>query len=269
MQLDQAVSLLCGVREPDASSTSRIAVMYLSACVRSGGDELASRLDVSVQAASLISQLQSSKDCDKWEASCDLLNNIKFDLLAAAYTGSEINLPNVSYGDTSDDRFIIADTVRFLLNYKPTSTDKRKAASLLKAYPVLDRLNGKSTFAPSRSDFFNKWARYKRFAPFIFVDEYVYGGRMTVDPTRQSFVVDLERLSAPSMPYTRFFGQVRSVEARLRQILFKRKGDNITFLNIPDRIRQVVVPDFVLPVEIYRVVSRQVRSRREKERDFD
>jgi hypothetical protein len=120
--------------------------------------------------------------------------------------------------DRYDMPRLIADTVRFLLAWKPETTNRRKAASLSKAHKLIEA--GQFAHQPiSWRHFIEQWGYYKSCASLHYVNEYLLRGRLNLHPGSAKFTADVDKLLKDNKTFQIAFGQAKFIQSRLHALL--------------------------------------------------
>lgn len=137
-----------------------------------------------------------------------------------------------------------ADLVRFLLTFRTKDLDKRKRASLGKAWEFINKHGG---FVKGQFGFGKKawcstsghqliWRDYKRSAPFQCVRFHSSKLDWYLDPRQPDFLDRLIATAACEQDLTTFFREARDVQERLRAVIDERAMTAEDVLLLPSEL---------------------------------
>ncbi|WP_192215248.1 hypothetical protein [Methylobacterium bullatum] len=155
-----------------------------------------------------------------------------------------VSLPlfwDVGYYDGYNDCIYAADVVRFMLTFNSKDDDKRKKASLGKAWEFINKHGGyvKGKFGFGRTEWTsisnhsNIWRAYKKSA--VFQCARYHGTRFDwyIDPRQPLFLDSLIQTALRQKEITTYFGEALGFQERLRIVLDGRSMSNDDFFLFP------------------------------------
>ncbi|WP_267427850.1 hypothetical protein [Methylobacterium sp. GC_Met_2] len=137
-----------------------------------------------------------------------------------------------------------ADVVRFLLTFKPKSEDKRKRASLGKAWEFINKHGGfvRGNFGRDRKDWCSisnhqvLWRRYKRSAPLQCARFHGAKFDWYLDPRQPDFFQRLSATAARKQELKTFFSAALHFQLELKAIIDRRSMAANDFFQFPDML---------------------------------
>jgi hypothetical protein len=144
----------------------------------------------------------------------------------------------------------IADAVHFLLWYKPKTNDKRKRASLNRAYHFMavEGFRGKSI--NSWRSFLNLWQKHQHAAGLIYAADYLVDESWIIDPMQSGFVSHVKALTDKAA-VIRLLSHAKAVEQALSTILHPKTQRRIKPAAIPASIPAAVLEPVTLREAVY------------------
>lgn len=178
-----------------------------------------------------------------------LRRNLNIGTLSDLLLGRVIDQPDfelfAEYGDDYHEYPYIADVVKFLLWYEHGSTDKRKQASLQKAYFFLMK-EGFSHWAHfSRRYFIEQWSLHRNASPFLYVMYHHLQGDLLLDPRDPAFAAKIDALAMDRKTIPELLGQAKWVGERLEKRLHPKAQQGLQMPNFPASLTSIEIPPVI------------------------
>lgn len=189
-----------------------------------------------------------------------LQRNLNMEHLSALLAGRQYSLPSFEYFDEkrpgSHVYQYMADIVRFLIWYKPDTIDKRKQASLHKAYFFLKDRGFDHQTDWSRRWLIRQWKAYKSASPILYVNYYHADQDLLLNPETKDFRSRVDALTNDPKLIHSVLGKAKWVADRLSDRLDRKAINTLGLPTFPGNFEGIAIPDEYLGDDVMRVLQR-------------
>ena len=174
-----------------------------------------------------------------------ICKHLSADDLLDIFVGRNFDFPVYNYSPIFDrdvdDRDVLAGII-YLLRVIGISDNRRKSASLSKAFHLINTQAVSFYWYVGRRTLEKLWQEYGSASPFLYVEKYHSKLRWTVEPGQEKFVSNFEYVFDNLKDVRLYFQQCKAIVAETRQLLNAKALEGVSFPDFPADLAAVSPP---------------------------